>query len=623
MELTPEQNKAVESSARYLRIIAPPGSGKTSTIVARIEHLIRVRRISPFHICAVSFTRSAATEMKKRLEGRLKGSGHRASKMFVGTSHSLCVKILRQWGSLIGFDENFTIYDEIDQRDIIKDICSALKLKAKVEDVVMAISNRLQELPDGDPRENADIVAGEYLTRLRENNAFDYDLLLLYAIKLLKERQEVRAYYHGLYQHMIYDEFQDIAGEEYALIRLIDPENLTVVGDPNQELYAFRGTSNQFLLNMLMATYADLETVVLTKNFRSKTLIIEAANRLIRNNPGQLSRDVMEADTAEEGTVRTWTWDDKEQEADFIATVIGSFLKGESAEAGIPGTKDFKKPLPDSRPSLKPIDIAILFRTNRQAEKIAEALEKEKIPYQVINAALKFYQIPEVKRFIRHLQVIHNLKDNYAMRSILSDRLSKLELSRLESKRIENDLTFYEACSSHEPTGPDALTFFLTSIRLKIKNGSLVTVLEIAEELENGLHFARQYAAEGRLTKAENIQKLFVYLKDWQEQFPDDHTLSAFVEWYGMKTAEDLVKKDLDAVQLMTVHQSKGREFPVIFLAGVCENLLPLKSGVLEEERRICFVAVTRAKDELYILSPLRNYGKPVDRSRFIGEMIG
>lgn len=599
MNLTDEQRHVVTTDAKYVRCIAGPGSGKTTTMAERVRYLVRTKRVSPYYLCLITFTRSGATELKERVKKLMDGSGHNIGKAFMGTSHSLAVRILRQWGERIGYSENFTIYDEVDRKDIIKDIGKALGLKAKQITVIKCINSTVVDDP---PDHNAMAIALEYHKRLRDNNAFDFDLLLFYANKLLREHQDIRAFYHNLFDYMIYDEFQDIAEEEYEMIRLIDPSNLMVVGDPNQELYAFRGTSNKFLLNRLPEDYPDIETMNLTLNFRSRKEIVDVANNLISHNPDQIEDPAMKAVRTGYGEIQFKEFPDKDHEAKEISDILNTCI-----------FTDHK------RGPVKYSSVAILFRTNRQSERIANALRERKIPCQVVNSSLKFYQRPEIKRFIQHLQVIHNPADNYAASRVVSENMDGVHLSEMQEKRIRKDLTVMEAASDYIPDKIHSLDL----IRGLIKSRSLVTVLEIAEALESELGFARYYAALGLTTKAESINSLFAFLKDWQEQNPEDHTLRAFIEWYGMKTATDLIKKNLDAVQIMTAHMAKGREFPIVIIAGFSEGLMPLKSGTLEEERRLAYVAITRAEDELYITSPLQSFGMDVDRSRFLGEMMG
>ena len=591
MPLTLEQKQAAESRADYLRIIAPPGSGKTTTMVSRIRHLTTVRGVSPYQVCAITFTRAAAEELRARLQ-RLGGPpGQVAAKGFIGTSHALCLKIIRQWGSAIGVQgEGISVYDEVDQRDIIKAICRELGVSGvKPRDVIKALASEV--LASVDEREVSDeawLVAREYVERLRENNAVDFDLLLVWALRILRMVPAARGYYQDLYRCVIYDEFQDIAEEEYELLLLLRPRMLSVVGDPNQELYGFRGTDSSFLRSRFVKDFPAAETVSLSVNFRSCKNIVDAAMRLMGDEATPMS-------SPHPGGMVLEDWgDDEYNEAARIAGKIKKYLKS----------------------GVAPRRIAVLFRTNRQASLAASVLESEGIEVFLVNSALRFLEFPEVRHFISILRAVHNPRDSYSVESALSQILSPVELAEAKVRARSEGTSLYSVVrEAGEMLGP---------ISTAVKNGDLVTVLEVAQAVEARFGVAKYFAKAGRTTKAKHVRMIPAFLASWQKVFESNHTLEAFVEWYAVRAASDLADAGADKVKVMTVHQAKGREFEVVFLGGLYEGSLPsAKAESLEEERRIAYVAVTRAEDVLHLSSPVTiNDGKVVTKSRFLTALL-
>ena len=638
--LNERQKEAVLHLKGPLMIIAGAGSGKTKVLTSRIAHLMH-SGVDSFNILALTFTNKAAKEMKERVEKILGNT--EARNLYIGTFHSVFARILRAEASKLGYPQSFTIYDTDDSRSVLKAVINDMGLDDKhykpniVHNRISSAKNALigpaeyaldTFLKQEDSRANkpaiADIYAS-YVARCFKNGAMDFDDLLFKMHELLRDFPEVLHKYQHKFQYLLIDEYQDTNPVQYQIAKLLAAvhENICVVGDDAQSIYSFRGATIENILQF-QKDYDDVKLVKLEQNYRSSASILEVANHVIKNNKGQIPKELWTENESGEQIklVRTMTDND---EGKFVADAIqenklrNHFLNN---------------------------DFAILYRTNAQSRSFEESLRRTGIPYKIYGG-LSFYQRKEVKDFIAYLRIIANTKDEEGLKRIINYPARGIGKTTVEKCLVlanENNITFFEVLEKAKSFGFKAGTLtaieeFVTMIKyfqnqLTKDNAYDVAVLvgkhtNIVKELFN------DKSTEG-LARYENIQELLNSIKEWTESPSNedgeqgDKSLGAYLQQITLITDADNDKEEFDSVKLMTVHAAKGLEFSCVFVVGLEESLFPSGMSVntreeLEEERRLFYVAVTRAKKHLWLSYANSRYrfGQLVqnDPSRFIEEM--
>ncbi len=639
--LNPPQLEAATHMEGPLMIVAGAGSGKTKVLTTRIAHLM-ANGVDSFNILALTFTNKAAAEMKSRIESLLQS--REARNLYIGTFHSVFARILRTEGTRLGYPSNFTIYDTDDSRSVIKAVTKELNLDEKhykpnnVHNRISQAKNALvgpleyqqdYYIQQEDQRANRPAIGKiyqAYAERCFNNGAMDFDDLLFKMHELLRDFPDVRHKYQHKFKFILIDEFQDTNPVQYEIAKLLAAvhENICVVGDDAQSIYSFRGATIENILQF-QKDYDDVKLVKLEQNYRSSKSIIEVANQIIKNNKGQIPKNLwtenVEGETIK--LVRTMTDND---EGRFVADII----------------KEQRL-----RNHYFNNDFAILYRTNAQSRAFEESLRKHAIPYKIYGG-LSFYQRKEIKDFICYLRISVNTKDEEALKRIINYPVRGIGKTTVEKALIaahENKISLFEILLEAHAYGfkggtLESIKNFVTMIRyfqtlLTQKNAYDVATLigkhtQITKELFN------DKTTEG-LARYENIQELLNSIKEWTET-PDnedgevvDKSLGAYLQQITLLTDADNDKNgDADTVKLMTVHAAKGLEFPVVFIGGVEEGLFPNAMSIntreeLEEERRLFYVAVTRAKQKLWITYSNTRYrfGSLVQNepSRFLEEL--
>lgn len=638
--LNAEQEKAVKHFKGPLLILAGAGSGKTRVLTHRIAYLIEEYGVNPWNILAITFTNKAAGEMRDRVDS-IVSSG--AEYIWVSTFHSACVRILRRHIEALGYERSFTIYDSDDQKTLMRDILKYLQLdpkKYKERAVLNAISSAKDELitPEqyelrarGDyMREVYARAYREYEKRLRDSNALDFDDLIVKTIQLLKENADVLDYYHNRFRYILVDEYQDTNTAQFELIRLladscgedgVREQNLCVVGDDDQSIYKFRGANIYNILNF-EKEYPGATVIKLEENYRSTQNILDAANAVISHNS-------MRKDKA------LWTEKNK-GDAIYVSHFMNEYEEAEGiasaiANAANTGEADYK-------------DFAILYRTNAQSRVFEEKLVTANIPYRIVGS-VNFYQRREIKDLLAYLRTVENGLDDISVKRIINvpkRGIGLTTIDRVSAYAIEHETSFYGALKDYEYI--DGLK------RSAAKLGSFVSLIESfkrhlatpgysLEELLREIIEETGYVrlleeedtdeANGRI---ENIEELINKVVSYEENCEEEPTLSGFLEEVALIADIDTVDDETNLVLLMTLHSAKGLEFPYVYLVGMEDGIFPGYSAVagddpeeMEEERRLCYVGITRAMEKLSMScarSRFRNgeqqYNAP---SRFIDEI--
>jgi DNA helicase-2/ATP-dependent DNA helicase PcrA len=628
-------------------ILAGAGSGKTRVITYRIVHLIE-SGVRPDHILAVTFTNKAAEEMKSRVEAML-GPGPHVSSPLISTFHSLCVRLLRRDVEKMnaGYTRNFNIYDTEDQSKVVRQIIKDLGMDDKTVTARQALSgissakNRSlspaayanQGDYSNDRRDRIARIYKVYEEKLAQSNAMDFDDLLIKAVELLRRVPEVREYYHNRYRHVMVDEFQDTNGIQYELTRILatgspkieqasmadaafwQGRSLCVVGDIDQSVYSFRGADFNIILGF-QHDFVGTKTIKLEQNYRSTQTILEAANRVIEKNNKRLPKTLYASDHLGTGEkIRYYQSYDGEGEASFVGEKIGFHLRESS----------------DTR-------CAVLYRTNSQSRLFEEAMRRRGISYNIVGG-FSFYERAEVKDIIAYLKLALNSHDDVALDRVINTPprgIGKTTIDALYKLQRDMGVSLWETISiaiekgSINPRASASLDVFrqiLTNLSERVTRGESLSDVVKAATIETGyirsLQEEKSEEAEARLL---NIEELVSAAVESEEQ---DETLRDFIDHAALVSDTDQYKSDA-RVTLMTMHAAKGLEFPVVFVVGMEEGLFPhLRAGEseddLEEERRLCYVAITRAEKHLYITHAMRRrtWGEEhsTQPSRFMGEI--
>lgn len=627
-KLNERQKEAVLATEGPVLVLAGAGSGKTTVLVNRIAYMISEKHIRPWNILAITFTNKAAREMKDRIERLL---GDTAKDMWIGTFHSVCVRILRSCIDLLGYSRDFVIYDTADTKTVMKECLRELDIDEKsfpVRNVLSIISNAKNDLMDAATFENVyksdyrmSIIAKiyyRYQTKLRKNNAVDFDDIILNTVKILSENPDVLSKYQDKFRYILVDEYQDTNNSQYLLINLLAQanRNLCVVGDDDQSIYKFRGANIGNILNF-EDDYSDVQKITLDQNYRSTQNILDAANSVISNNKGRMGKSLWTSN-GDGNRVCVYTGTNEYDEARYIARQI---------------KKHF-----DEQGSFS--DCAILYRTNAQSRVIEEMLMRESVPYKVLSG-LRFYDRKEIKDIIAYLRVVYNPNDDVSLARIINEPKRKIGNATLEKARNiarEKETSLYDVISHaddyHEfKTAIKKLLSFSEIIQSLIKLKDTVTIEELTGRILNDTGYMPALVMEDTTeskTRIENLGEFISVITEFEKNEETGNTLGEFLENISLVSDIDGYDENEDSAVLMTIHSAKGLEFPIVFLSGLEEGLFPGMRSMesdddIEEERRLCYVAITRAKEQLYITKTISRtiHGKtmPTTASRFFKEI--
>ena len=627
--LNPEQKEAVLHAEGPLLILAGAGSGKTRVLTHRVAYLIE-QGVAPWNILAITFTNKAAGEMRERVD-KLVGLG--SDSIWVSTFHSTCVRILRRYIDRLGYDTSFSIYDTDDQKSVMKEVCKKLQIDTKIYKERMllgAISHAKDELMnpvqmqlDAGSDWNQQKIAGvyaEYQAQLHKNNALDFDDLIMKTVELFQNCPDVLDFYQERFRYIMVDEYQDTNTAQFKLVSLLAAkyQNLCVVGDDDQSIYRFRGANIMNILNFEQV-FPDAKVIKLEQNYRSTSNILNAANEVIHHNQGRKDKRLW-TDNDAGVPVRFRQFQNAFEEAEHVIGNITSHIQKEEAE--------YK-------------DHAILYRTNAQSRLFEEKLIYANIPYKIIGG-VNFYARKEIKDLLAYLKTVDNGRDEVAVRRIINvpkRGIGATTLSRVGEYAVANDMGFYEALLNAEQIpgiGRGAskvlpFTVLIQTLRAKQEHAKVSELLETILE-ETG--YRRELILEGTdesEARLENIDELMSKVKDYDEN-AENPSLSGFLEEVALVADIDNLEES-NHVVLMTLHSAKGLEFPYVYMVGMEEGLFPSYMSIvadnpqeeIEEERRLCYVGITRAKKELTMtaarLRMLRGEVQYNMISRFVKEI--
>ena len=601
--LNDKQYDAVINTEGACLIIAGAGSGKTKVLTHKIAYLIQEKDVLPWNILAITFTNKAANEMKERIVGLV---GDVAQDIWMGTFHSICVRILRKFIDRIGFESSFIIFDTSDQRTMIKGCLKDLNIDDKMftdRSVQAEISNAKNQMlepeqysvqANGDFRKEKIATIYElYQKRLKENNVIDFDDIINYTIKILKENEDVLDYYANKFKYVLVDEYQDTNKAQFTLISLFASVhgNITVVGDSDQSIYAFRGADISNILNF-ERDFKNAKIIKLEQNYRCTGNILEAANSVIKNNETKYKKKLWTEN--EKGNLpKVYSAENEYDEGSFIVEQINRLRREEY---------------------FKYSDFAILYRMNTQSRAIEDILRREDIPYKIIGG-LKFYERKEIKDIISYLRLIQNPSDNLSLKRIINEPkrgIGKTSLENIETLANQNSISMYEVIKNADQYGLNRVfinsrEFISVMEELRAKKDDLVISELIKQTLKKtgytkALEDENTVEAENRI---ENLEEFLTVAMEFEEESADNG-LSEFLEGITLSSDIDNMEETDETVTLMTLHSAKGLEFPVVFLVGMEEGIFPGYKSIseqkeLEEERRLCYVGITRAKQYLFL----------------------
>ena len=632
--LNPPQREAVAQTEGPVLILAGAGSGKTRVLTHRIAYLMDEKGVNPWNILAITFTNKAAQEMRERVD-KLVGFG--SESIWVSTFHSACVRILRRHIDNLGYDTNFTIYDTDDQKSLMKDVCRKMNIDTKIykeRSLLAQISHAKDELLTPDDMEmkaagdyNMKKVASvyrEYQAALRKNNALDFDDLIVKTVELFEKCGAVLEYYQERFKYIMVDEYQDTNTAQFKFISLLASkyENLCVVGDDDQSIYKFRGANIGNILGFEQV-FPDAKVIRLEQNYRSTKNILNAANAVIANNTSRKSKTL-------------WTENSEGERIHFRQFMNGyeeaEYVIGEISRAHRENGAKYK-------------DCAVLYRTNAQSRLFEEKCLLANIPYKIVGG-VNFYARKEIKDLLCYLKTIDNSRDDLAVRRIINvpkRGIGATTLGRIQDYADKMSVSFYDALRVAEEVPSigrslskiDGFVTFIQSLKSKAES---YTVRELLEEVIELTGYVAELQAEDTdesKARIENIDELISKTESYQEVMEEQGqtaTLSGFLEEIALIADIDSVDPDQDYVLLMTLHSAKGLEFPRVFLAGMEDGMFPSYMSIisddrsdLEEERRLCYVGITRAMEDLTLTSArqrmLRGEVQYNKVSRFVREI--
>ena len=630
--LNTEQAEAVRHTEGPVLILAGAGSGKTRVITHRIAYLMDECGVNPWNILAITFTNKAAGEMRERVDNLI---GFGAESVWISTFHSMCVRILRRHIDLMGYDSSFTIYDTDDQKSLMKDVCKYLKIDTrdlKERAILSEISSAKNELitPLQYREENVGVsfrnkriadAYEEYQKRLKKNNALDFDDLLMLTVELFHSHDEVLANYQNRFRYIMVDEYQDTNNAQFELVRLLADRNrnLCVVGDDDQSIYRFRGANIRNILDF-EKVYPDALVVKLEQNYRSTQTVLDAANAVIGNNVKR-KKKALWTDRGEGTKLHLKQFNTAREEAAFITDDIARKMRADR--------------------HLHYSDFAILYRTNAQARSLEERFVLDSIPYNVVGGT-NFYDRREIRDMIAYLKTIDNGQDEIAVRRILNvprRGIGATTMARLSDYAVDRDVTFFaamESCRNITSLGRstakiESFVKLILSLREFAQSHRLSELLRqiiIQTEYEAYLRDLDDEDGEDRIS---NVDELVSKITDYEET-AEEPTLSGFLEEVALVSDLDNTNESQDKVLLMTLHSAKGLEFPHVYITGMEDGIFPSAMALNsddeeaeEEERRLAYVGITRAKDDLTLTCSrtrmLRGEVQYNPMSRFVAEI--
>lgn len=625
--LNDKQKEAVLATEGPCLVIAGAGSGKTKVLTHKIAYLLSEKNVKPWNILSITFTNKAANEMKQRVE---KLVGEASQEMWLGTFHSICVRILRRFIDRIGFDTTFLIFDSTDQRTLVKECIKSIGLDDKLftdRSVLSEISNGKNDMLEpkayqvkynGDFRkEKIGEVYELYQKKLKENNALDFDDIINYTIKILTENPDVLEYYTEKFKYVLVDEYQDTNKAQFMLVSILASKygNITVVGDNDQGIYSFRGADITNILNF-EKDFPGSKIVKLEQNYRCTGNILKAANAVIKNNENKYDKKLWTEN--EEGKLPCiYKAEDEYDEASYIVKQI-NILKMEEY--------------------LKLSDFVILYRMNSQSRAIEDIFRRENIPYKIIGG-LKFYERKEIKDIIAYLRLIFNTSDNLSLKRIINEPkrgIGKTSLDNIQDISDKTGKSMYEIikyAEQYELNRVKANSMqFVEVIEELRKQVNQIPISELIKLTLNKTGYVKALENENTIEAESRIQNLEEFLTvaiEFEEQMAEN-TLAEFLESISLTSDIDNMEESEDTVTLMTLHSAKGLEFPVVFLVGMEEGIFPGYKSIgeikeLEEERRLFYVGITRAMQYLYLTCAKRRtiFGSTSynQMSRFLKEI--
>lgn len=595
--LNPDQREAVQHVNGPLLILAGAGSGKTRVITHRIAYLIEEKGVSPFNILAVTFTNKAADEMKSRVGNQIGISGR---LLWIATFHSTCARILRQDIDRLGYSKSYTIYDADDQKNLIKEIIKNISIRFSQREIIGKINRAKENLidyeefaaqaVDSDERRLAQIYR-TYQTYLRENNALDFGDLIMLAVRLLDENPELLEFYQKKFQYVLVDEYQDTNYSQYVFIRLLAEKhkNVCVVGDDDQSIYSWRGADINNILDF-EKDYKSVKTFYLEQNYRSTKKILEAANNVIKNNKRRKPKKLW-CDNEEGKNLFLYEADDEKDEARFVVEKIRQLVNGKTNYS----------------------DFAIFYRTNAQSRNFEEYLVDWGIPYNIVGG-FRYYQRAEVKDILAYLRVLVNPADALSLKRIINKPtrgIGPKTLRRLQDFAVVERISLFDAVKS-----VNDISSIGTGARRKVRAFAKImdnidlsaSPSKIVDQILAKSGYVKKLEEKSTIedqTRADNARGLVAVAKEYERQ-NDPATLEGFLESVALVADVDELDEEVDQVNLMTLHSAKGLEFPIAFVTGMEMGLFPHKFSMndpaqFEEERRLCYVGITRAKQRVYM----------------------
>ena len=601
--LNDKQKEAVLSTEGPCLVIAGAGSGKTKVLTHKIAYLMQEKNVKPWSILAITFTNKAANEMKERVENLI---GDVAKDMWIGTFHSICVRILRRYIDRIGFTSSFIIFDYSDQRTLVKQCLKKLNVDDKMLNdraVLSEISNAKNEMLEPDAyklRTNNEIrketiakIYELYQKRLRENNAIDFDDIINYTIRILSENPDVLEYYSNKFEYVLVDEYQDTNKAQFTLVSILAARhgNITVVGDNDQGIYSFRGADITNILNF-EKDFPGTKIIKLEQNYRCTQNILDAANAVIKNNETKYEKKLW-TENGKGGMITVFRGNDEYDEANFVVENINRLRREEYMTYN---------------------DFAVLYRMNSQSRSIEDILRRENVPYKIIGG-LKFYERKEIKDTIAYLRLIQNPSDNLSLTRIINEPkrgIGKTSLDNVQQIAVQSETSMYDVIKRADEFGLNRVFVnsreFVSQIEeLRAKKDN-IKISDLIKETLNKTGYTKALEDEDTTeaeTRLENIEEFLTVAMEFEEQMAEN-SLEEFLEGITLSSDLDNADDQEDSVTLMTLHSAKGLEFPVVFLVGIEEGIFPGYKSIgepkeLEEERRLCYVGITRAKQNLFI----------------------
>ena len=606
--LNPAQREAVEQTEGPILILAGAGSGKTRVLTTRIGYLMKEKKVKAENILAITFTNKAANEMRERLDETLNDED--TSAMWITTFHSCCVRILRKSINKIGYNRSFVIYDSSDQVTLVKDCLRELNYSEKAMDpkyIISVISNAKDKLinpkqfrekykNDFSKSKIADVYA-LYQDRLKRNSALDFDDLISKTVELFREHEDVLDFYRNRFRYIMVDEYQDTSRAQYELVRLLAQghQNICVVGDDDQSIYGWRGADIRNILEF-ERDYDDVHVIKLEQNYRSTQIILDAANYLIKNNI-ERKRKKLWSEKKEGELIKIQLAETEVDEAEFVANTISTMVRT--------GERSYK-------------DFAVLYRANAQARPVEDALNRAQIPYNIYGGT-KFYERKEIKDMVAYLRVIQNPQDDISLKRIINvprRGIGLRTIEKIEDRASLKEESLYSVLididgnsdiSRKAKASINGFVDIMSTFRSLKQIYPASKMIEKVMDITGYLDELEKDKSEESQDRIENLKEFISVAMEFESK-NEDTSLEAFLTNVALTSEPNEEEEHADRVSLMTIHSAKGLEFPVVFLTGMEEKLFPIARAIasmqdtqIEEERRLCYVGITRAKEELFM----------------------